>query len=133
MRTIRRYFPFLALLMFLAMSSEANGKDGPDSASPALTVDQALNWLPVNTETIIVAQGPFELQPVEAAEQNAPLDRMLQTFACVPVAWPAEMTPIKSLKGLHVVVEITVEVNGEKTKPIFVLVFLAALGHGIYI
>jgi hypothetical protein len=50
-------------------------------------------------------------------------------------AWTHETEGLKpdireKTKG---VVEVTVELNDEKTKPIFFLVFLSALGHGIYI
>jgi hypothetical protein len=99
-----RYFFFSVVLALLAMSLKTNAKDRPESAPPALTVDEALYWLPANTETIIVAQGPFELRPIEPAKESEfpPMDKTLQTFACGPVVSSGEVTARKSLEGLPI-------------------------------
>jgi hypothetical protein len=95
---------FFALLLSLLVNLPAViAKDSPEGARPSLTVDQALVWLPPNTETIMVVQGPFELQPLEPADQkegeSPPLAKILQFFACGPVAHPEKGTYLQSLKG----------------------------------
>jgi hypothetical protein len=93
---------FLGILTIL---SSLHGNDRPKGADSSITVDQALLWLPANTETLIVSQGPFELKPAEPADQKVgqpqPLDKALQLLPC-GLATQQESNSLKSLKGLTV-------------------------------
>jgi hypothetical protein len=80
--------------------------DSAKGAQPSISVDQALFWLPPNTETLLVAQGPFEVAPVEPGDprqgESPPMERMLQLFACGPSANAERSTLLKSLKDLKI-------------------------------
>jgi hypothetical protein len=53
-----RFFLVVFLAVF-AISAHVDTKDGQDGALSTVTIDQALLWLPANTETILVAREPF--------------------------------------------------------------------------
>jgi hypothetical protein len=80
--------------------------DNTKEAQQNITIDQALLWLPANTETILVAQGPFEIQapkpPDPKNPESPPFDKLLQLFACGPVTHLEQGSFLKSLNGLTV-------------------------------
>jgi hypothetical protein len=65
----------------------------PDSpikmAAPSQLVEQALSWLPADTETAIAANGPFPLPDLNPEERNSPAhgdaDEMGEIFKGVPL------------------------------------------------
>lgn len=56
----RRHGIYLALLTLLTSAGVVRAEAGTDAPAPPLW-EQLLWWLPENTETVIVAQEPFEL------------------------------------------------------------------------
>ncbi len=65
---VRRCSSVGVFLSALAIALPIHAKERPEHARPTVTIDQALLWLPANTETILVAQGPFELKPMESSD-----------------------------------------------------------------
>src|SRR5262245_46431911 len=68
--------------------------------APSPSAIQILEWLPVDTETFIVANGPFRLQsPDGDVRENTPLDTLLKSHTYSPWAWVREGALIKELAG----------------------------------
>ncbi|HXN98258.1 MAG TPA: hypothetical protein VN881_04245 [Candidatus Acidoferrales bacterium] len=76
-----------------ASSRSALAHRQPDSpikmAAPSQLVEQALSWLPADTETAIAANGPFSLPDLNPEERNPPVhgdaDETGEIFEGIPV------------------------------------------------
>ena len=71
MITLRYTWLFLSVLILsLVMSSSIASSSKPVQAELASDVNTMLSWLPTDTETVIVAQGTFEIKPFRKREQT---------------------------------------------------------------
>jgi hypothetical protein len=61
----------------------------PIGPPAALTVNRILEWLPANTETLIVARGPYQVEAVDPDQvKDAPLAKLLKM-------WPMSLLTIR--------------------------------------
>lgn len=97
-QTTRICLPLAASLLLLPHPLQTVAQtDNPEKAAKALTVDDVLWWLPEDTETILVAQGPFRLNALPESETP----RLEPLLEWLPTA-PLEGNAIKQLSGRSV-------------------------------
>ena len=87
-------FATVAFLAFAAVAEPP--QNGPVTPAKGLTVDDVLWWLPTDTESVIVASGPFGFPPAEekldkniqqSAEENdvIPIEQLQSHFRQIPL------------------------------------------------
>jgi hypothetical protein len=58
------------LFISIAGSTAQNAGTGPSVVRRSIEVEQALSWLPTDTETLLVANGPFWMSSYEAGQRD---------------------------------------------------------------
>jgi hypothetical protein len=63
--------PVWVALLLLGLPATAAGDEPRDGFPLPPRVGQLLEWLPADTETVIVSQGPFDITPAPRGPQPA--------------------------------------------------------------
>lgn len=87
----------------------------PDLVAPRLpTAIQVLDWLPLNTETVIVTQGPYQLKPPEPEGREKEEPTLVETmhyFSAWPLMAVRDGSLVKHLAGQDI--DLAVEGAGQ--------------------
>lgn len=98
--------PALTLLMVLTATPFAWADDPKTPVEAEQRLKQVLNWLPPNTETIIAAQGPFQIRMTDLEQTRRPLAEQLESWAILPLHDVRKGKFLKALEGQTVLLAL---------------------------
>jgi hypothetical protein len=87
---LKATFIFCAATFWTPAANSQVVSDGPKAGRPPITLPMALSWLPADTETLIVANGPFVMPQRQNAEDDTKsrllsLKEIRETFESLPL------------------------------------------------
>jgi hypothetical protein len=107
--------PQVGLILCLLLAATGNLRAGDTTQKPSgepiaaiVSLDQALNWLPTDTEMVRVARGPFKVDPIpeQEPEQPLPLEWFLREEALMELSVMRQGEFLKHLVGQPVALAV---------------------------